>query len=147
MRPVLLLAVLALAGCATAPPREAVGRWDMQASATAGAALVHAGADGRERLRIACRRNPADLWVATGELRGSGAPVALTVGGETFTLTPADAEAGLSASAPLPPALPAALMGGGTVALSQGGRSAGPFPPPDARTAAAFAIACRGPVR
>lgn len=148
MRAAAALLALALGACATVgpePPDEAA-RWTMQASAAAGAALVHTDAEGREVLRIACRRGPQDLFVASAWLRGGGGPVRLTVGDEIFPLTALPGEAGLSAAAPWPDRLPAALMAGGPVTVSLGRRADGPHGAPDARTAAAFAIACRGPV-
>lgn len=51
------LALASLAGCATPS-----GGWTVQASATAGAAMVYRDVD--LELRIACRRNPADLFVS-----------------------------------------------------------------------------------
>ncbi|WP_334164661.1 hypothetical protein [Phenylobacterium sp.] len=147
MRAAAPLLAIALCACATVPPEppDEAARWTMQASATAGAALVHADAEGREVLRIACRRNPQDLFVASAWLRGAG-PVRLTIGEENFPLTALPDAVGLSAAAPWPDRLPAALMAGGPVTVSLGRRADGPHGAPDARTAAAFAIACRGPV-
>lgn len=147
MRSAAPLLALALCACATVrpePPDEA-SRWTMQASATAGAALVHTDAEGREVLRIACRRNPEDLFVATPWL-GGGGPAQLSVGEAVFALTVVEGGPGLAATAPWPTGLPAALMAGGPVTIRQGRRADGPHGPPDAKTAAAFAIACRGPV-
>ncbi|WP_374469070.1 hypothetical protein [Phenylobacterium sp.] len=141
MRWPLLLLILALAGCASAPEAPPPGTWALQASATAGSAIVRSDSGG-EALRIACRRDPPDLWVSTGRLHGEG-PVRLQVGAEPFTLAPAAEPQGLSAVAPLPDRLPAAMMGGGEITLSQGRRRLGPYPAPDAKTVAAFVIACR----
>lgn len=148
MRPAAPLLALALCACATArpePPDDA-SRWTLQASAVAGAALVHADAEGREVLRIACRRAPPDLFVASAWLKGGGGPVRLSVGAEEFPLTALPDEGGLSAAAPWPDRLPAALMAGGPVTVSVGRRADGPHGGPDPKTAAAFTIACRGPV-
>jgi|GEM_PF-4933368 len=148
MRAAVPLLALALGACATVrpePPDDA-SRWTLQASATAGAALVHADAEGREVLRIACRRNPEDLFVATPWLRGGAGVPQLSVGEAVFPLNPIDGGPGLTATAPWPSGLPAALMAGGAVTIRQGRRTDGPHGAPDAKTAAAFAIACRGPV-
>jgi hypothetical protein len=52
-----LLPALLLGACATES-----GGWTLQASATAGAAMVYRDVD--LELRIACRRDPADLFVS-----------------------------------------------------------------------------------
>ena len=152
MRALVPLLGLLAAGCATlkppAPAPEAEGgAWALQASATAGSALVRTDAAGGEQLRIACRRNPPDLFVATGQLRNTGAIVLLRAGRTTVPLTPAAEAEGLAATGPLSDTLPAALMGGGEISVTQAGRRLGPYPAPDEKTAAAFAIACRGSVR
>lgn len=138
-----LLAHLGLAACASTPDAPQ-GRWALQASATAGSALIVEDGQG-EALRIACRRDPADLFVTTSRLSGAaGAPV-LRVGEHTFPLGDPGEGPALTATAPIPPGLPAALMSGGIVSLDQGGRRLGPYPTPDSKTVAAFAIACRAP--
>jgi hypothetical protein len=137
MRQLAPLLAVVLAACATVRPEPAPS-WTVQASATAGSALIAADARG-EVLRIACRRNPADLYVASPRL-DDRAPVTLQVGDERFELAARDG----AATAPIPPALPAALMAGGAIALGQGRTRLGPYPAPDAKTVAAFAIACRG---
>jgi hypothetical protein len=144
LRPLAVIALLALAGCATVPTSRQ-GGWTLQASATAGAALVWADVAGREPLRIACRRNPADLYVASDIARPAAGPVTLHVDEASFTLTPARDEPRLAATAPMPDALPAALMSAKAVRLTHGAGRTGPFPAPNAKIAAAFAIACRGP--
>lgn len=148
MRPAAPLLALALCACATVRPEPAdeASRWALQASATAGAALVHTDAEGREVLRIACRRNPQDLLVVAPWLRDGGGPPLLSIGGAAFALNPVEGGPGLTATAPWPSGLPAALMSGDPVTVRQGRRADGPHGPPDAGTAAAFAIACRGPV-
>ncbi|MDB5452060.1 MAG: hypothetical protein JWO33_638 [Caulobacteraceae bacterium] len=144
LRPLIAATALLLAGCATIPPPKA-GAWALQASATAGAALVRTDNQGRDALRIACRRNPADLYVASDLAEPATGQIALTVDDRAFPLTARGEEPRLSATGPLPDGLPAALMSARRVALSYGGRRLGPFPAPDAKTAAAFAIGCRGP--
>jgi hypothetical protein len=52
-----LLALAVLAGCASPS-----GGWTLQASAAAGTAMVYRDVD--LELRIACRRDPADLFVS-----------------------------------------------------------------------------------
>lgn len=56
-RAVPFLLLTALAGCATPS-----GGWTLQASAVAGTAMVYRDVD--LELRIACRRDPADLFVS-----------------------------------------------------------------------------------
>lgn len=137
-----IAALLGLAACATAPDGPPPAKWALQASASAGSALILEDGQG-EALRMACRRSPADLMVMTNRLRSSGAPVVLRIGEETFSLAAQGEAAGLAAVAPVPPALAATLMSGNAVSLSQDSRSIGPFTAPDQQTAAAFAIACR----
>lgn len=134
------VACLVLAACVAPVPAS---RWTIQVSATAGAALVLAER-GDEVLRIACRRNPADLLLVTPRLAGRAGPVRLQVGTTAFDLH-ADADVDgsvLSASGPPSGALSTALFAGGAVSVSQGGASAA-FPAPDPATARAFAAACR----
>lgn len=144
LRPLAIVALLALAGCATVPVSRQ-GGWTLQASATAGSALVWGDHQGREPLRIACRRNPADLYVASDIAPPATGPVTLRVDEASFALTPTRDEPRLAATAPMPDALPAALMSAKAVRLTHDGGRAGPFPAPNAKIAAAFAIACRGP--
>jgi hypothetical protein len=134
------IAALAFAACRTpvAPPRAT---WTVHVSATSGAALVRTD-HGSETLRIACRRNPADLLVAAAHPAGGNGPVRLEVGTAAFNLH-ADADAPLlTATGPLGEALPAALTAGGTIVLHRGGAMAA-FGRPDSATATAFAAACR----
>ncbi|HEY8571851.1 hypothetical protein [Phenylobacterium sp.] len=138
MRPALaLVATSILAGCATAPPPQPAGRWSLQASATAGAALVFS-----DETRIACRRNPPDLLVSAPNGPGTGGKVTLSVGRQTFDLQGEAGAPSLVATGPLPPGLPAALMSGGPVVIRAGGANL-QMPPPDGKLAAAFAISCR----
>lgn len=141
-----LAPALVLGACASLPPPAVplAGGWKLHASATAGSALVRNDAKGREALRIACRRNPADLYVASDLLRAGPEPVLLSIGDKIFTLAPTGDEPRASGTAPIDPALPAALMSGAPIGLREDGRAAGPFPGPDAADAAAFVIACRG---
>jgi hypothetical protein len=135
---------LALAGCATAPP-PATGDWTLQVSATARTALARTDGRGRDAPRIACRRNPSDLYVASDLAGPATGAVALTVDDSAFPLVANGGEPRLSATGPLPDGLPAALMSARRVALNYGGRRLGPFPAPGPKVAAAFLIGCRGP--
>lgn len=152
MRPLALplaFAALALAGCAIdarkigLPVKGPKPTWDVQVSATAGAALVQHTPAGVEALRIACRRNPRDLYIASGGLPARAGPLALEVGGRSFPVTGQTEGPRLTAVGPWPDGLPAALMSGGAVRLALG-RETWAYAAPDAKTAAAFAIACRG---
>jgi hypothetical protein len=143
-RPLAVVALLALAGCASLPTSRQ-GGWTMQASGTAGAALTWTDVTGREPLKIACRRNPADLYVASDLARPTSGPVTLRIDEATFALTPTHDEPRLAAAAPMPDGLAAALMSARAIGLVGTARRIGPFPAPDAKISAAFAIACRGP--
>ncbi|HEY8616915.1 hypothetical protein [Phenylobacterium sp.] len=148
MKALSILVALAVAGCASLPaprPTAANGAWTLQASATAGSALVWTDSRG-EGLRIACRRNPADLWLATPRLKGTPGAVWLATGGDTFQLTAEGVAPVLSAVGPVPETLPSAITAGGGLGVRQGPRALA-FPSPDPKTATAFAIACRGPLR
>ncbi|MDB5450304.1 MAG: hypothetical protein JWQ52_1432 [Phenylobacterium sp.] len=142
--PAAVLAGLALAGCASAPMGASVapGAWSLQASATAGAALVFSDG-GRDVLRLACRRSPTELYLASDRLKPAHGEVGLEIDGHRFSLRPASDEPRLAAVAPMPDALPAALLSGGRIGVTADGHSLGPLPAPDGKTAVAFVIACR----
>lgn len=151
MRRVLALMLLSLAACAT--PHQPVGgppgpkaTWTVQLSASAGAALIQAAPAGHEALRVACRRNPTDLYVAAPGLAPTPRALTLQVGEKSFPLTGQTEGRTLAAVGPWPDALPASLMSGGTIRLRLGPQSWA-FTAPDAKTAAAFAIACRSAAR
>ena len=150
------LPLLLVAACA--PPPEpglapiqggpvALSGWTLQASAAAGTALIKTGPDGREELRIACRRNPADLWVLASRLRPIGSEERLSLGADdevTALVARPDLSRGegVEASGPIPEALLARLEAGATVGVSYGAqtlRTTGPDP----ALAARFALACR----
>ena len=87
------LAALILPSCATpSTSRE----WTMQASATAGAALIYH--DGQaDEVRIACRRNPADLYVRpTGFVAAAGNESLLLRSGDTVLTLRVTAIPGMS---------------------------------------------------
>ncbi|RAK58607.1 hypothetical protein DJ021_01755 [Phenylobacterium hankyongense] len=136
-----VLAGLALAGCASVP-MGAPGAWSLQASATAGAALVFADG-GRDVLRLACRRSPAELYLASDRLKPAHGEVRLDIDSHRFSLRPTADEPRLAAVGPMPDALPAALLDGGRISVTADGHSLGPLPAPDGKTTAAFVIACR----
>jgi hypothetical protein len=136
-----------LAGCASVPgpdPAGVTGEWSQQISATAGSSLTLSSA-GQDVLRLACRRNPTDLYLASDRLPAAKGPVRLQIGSHSFTMSPSGEEPRLAATSTVPAALPAALMSGAPIEVSAGGRTLGPLPAPEAKTAAAFAIACGGP--
>ena len=156
MSPRSLMPLLLLAACTARPqpglvPLQgpgpvALSGWTLQASAAAGAALIKTGQDGREELRIACRRDPADFWVLAGALTpiGSEERLSLGAGDEVVALVarPELRAQGVEASGPVPAALLARLETGATVGVSYGAqtlRTTGPDP----ALAARFAAACR----
>jgi hypothetical protein len=138
-----LLAALALAGCASlAPPKPAL-HWMLQASAAAGSALALTDDGGQDVLRLACRTNPPDLYLASDRLKPASSPVQLRIGDRVFALRPTSGEPRLAATAAMPDALPAALLDGGPISVSAGRETLDRLPPPDGKMAAAFVIACR----
>ena len=132
------VAALALAACTDSAPS---GQWTMQSSATAGSALVLTQ-NGSEALRIACRRNPADLLVTTPRLAGRRGPARLEIGDTAFKLRSAGDEPVLSATGPLTAALPLAMASGRAISVHQAGAATAAFPPPERKIAEAFASAC-----
>ena len=127
----------------------ALSGWTLQASAAAGAALVKTGPDGREELRIACRRNPADFWVRASRLRPIGSEERLSLGADDEVVAlvarpDLSRSEWVEASGPVPAALLARLETGAMVGVSYGAqtlRTTGPNP----ALAARFAAACRSP--
>jgi hypothetical protein len=136
------LAALAVAACATVPAPRSPGVWRLQSSATTGAALIFE-AGGHAVLQLACRRNPADLYVASDQLKATGGPVVLQVGARSFALTARTDEPRLAATAAIPDSLPAALMSGGAIGLSAGRQALPSLPAPDGKVVVAFVISCR----
>lgn len=138
------LATFALAGCATTGrgPATAQGAWRLQASASAGAALVFEDR-GRAVLQLACRRNPSDLYVAADGLKPASGRVTLQVGARRYDLGARPDEPRLAASGPIPDTLPAALMSGGAIGLTAVGQRLPPLPAPDGKVVVAFVISCR----
>lgn len=137
---------------AQAPPaaEQPAERWSLQASAAAGAAVILSDASG-ERLRIACRRNPADLFVSAPALTPIGSEERLTLGaGDELAVLVV--EQGLPEGAPLQavgamsPAWVEAMAAGRPVAVSYGAQQVkAPELPADVR--AAFAQGCREAAR
>lgn len=134
---------------APAPTAEAPvpeGSWRLEASATSGAALVFADADGVERLRLICRRGPTEFVAQAPDVAPIGSEERFTLGfgDELFTLV-ADVASGLpfvEARTSLTPQLVAALRSGRPVAANYGVSNLGPHPAPAPGVAEAFARAC-----
>lgn len=129
---------------AEAPAPE--GPWRLEASATAGAALVFADADGVERLRLICRRGPAEFVAQAPDVTPIGSEERFTLGfgDELFTMV-ADVSSGLpfvEAKAPLTAELIAALRSGRPVAANYGATNLGPHPGPATQVGEVFAKAC-----
>lgn len=131
------------------------GPWRLEASATAGAALVFGDSEGVERLRLICRPGPAEFIAQAPDVVPIGSEERFTLGfgDELFTLV-ADVASGLpfvEARTPLTPDLVAALRSGRPVAANYGATNLGPHPAPAPQVADAFANACEqslsGPTR
>lgn len=133
-------AVVALSACVTHG-----GGWNMQASATSGAAIVYATAGGDE-VRIACRRNPSDLMVHAGSFRAEPGIADLVIRsaayGIVLPLAPADGGEGVTAAGPVPDTIYDLLGNGAPMAL-QYGKQALAAPPLAPANRAAFLAACR----
>ena len=122
--------------------------WGLQSSATAGAALVHADEVGAEVLRIACRRNPADVHVEAAKLEriDSEERVTLGAGTELLTLvaTPGTPEGvAVTATGQLTPAFLEAVERGDRISVAYGATQFGPLPSVPDAVRAAFVTACR----
>lgn len=129
-----------------APEPGANGPWRLEASATAGSALVFSDAQGVERLRLICRRGPAEFLVQAADVQPIGSEERFTLGfgDQLFTLV-ADVSSGLpfvEARAPLTSALIAALRSGRPIAANYGATNLGPHPAPAEEVRQAFARAC-----
>lgn len=131
-----------------ATPAQAAEAWSLDASATAGTAAVLSYPGGAERLRIACRRSPAELYVEAPTIARIGSEERLTLGAgdELATLVAqvvdAPPEAPLTARGTLPAAWIEAMAAGRPLAVTYGATSLS-LPPLPADTRAAFAEACR----
>lgn len=149
------LLALQIAACerdATAPPPPATvapvieGPWRLKSSATAGAALVFSDDERVERLRLICRRIPAEFVVQAPDVVPIGSEERFTLGfGEQLFTLVADVGSGLpfvEARAPPTPELVAALRSGAPVAANYGATDLGPHPAPPADLAEAFARDC-----
>ncbi|HEX2561540.1 hypothetical protein [Phenylobacterium sp.] len=130
----------------TAPAPNDEGPWRLEASATAGSALVFSDGDGIERLRLVCRRGPAEFVAQAADVQPIGSEERFTLGvGETLFTLVADVSSGLpfvEAKAPLSPALIAALGSGQPIAANYGATNLGPHPPPQREVRDAFIRAC-----
>lgn len=138
------------AAAAQAPAESAAasaeGPWRLEASAAAGSALVFGDADGVERLRLICRRGPAEFVVQAADVQPIGSEERFTLGfgDQLFTLV-ADVSSGLpfvEAKAPLTPELIVALRSGRPIAANYGATNLGPHPAPEGDVREAFARAC-----
>ena len=157
-------AVIVLTGCgrgaapapeATAPEAAAEPSipaaplsWGVQSSATERSALVHADPDGVEVLRIACRRDPADLFVLAPKLTRIGSEERVTLGAGTELLTlvasPDTPEgAPVQASGQLMPAFLEAVERGDRISVAYGAAQFGPLPSVPDVVRAAFVAGCR----
>ena len=126
--------------------------WAVQSSATTGTALVYAGDEAKEALRIACRRNPPDLYVSAPEISRIGSEERLTLGAgsELATLvatpgTPDDAP--LEAAGQLSAAFLDAVERGERISVSYGATQFGPLPSVAETARAAFVAGCRQSLR
>lgn len=113
----------------------------MQASATAGAALIRTEG-GDEVLRIACRRNPADVWISTSLLHDGPGTVRLQIDQTILELVPEPDGPPLSASGPSNAAFPGVLGSGKAIRLQRGSEPGVAVEPPIRTTAQAFIAAC-----
>ena len=123
--------------------------WGVQSSATAGTALVHADEAGVEVLRIACRRNPADLYVLAPKLTRVGSEERLTLGAgsELVTMVASPTtpeEAPVEATGQLTPSFLDAVARGDRISVAYGATQFGPLPSVPDAVRAAFVAACRG---
>lgn len=124
-------------------------RWRLESPAAGGAALVHAGADGREVLRLACRPDAPGLQAEVPGIVRVGSEDRLTLGAgaepelAVFVVSMAGPDQGLRATGQAQPAFVAALAEGGEVRVSYGARQLS-LPPPPRGAGAAFAARCAG---
>jgi hypothetical protein len=106
------------------------------------------GEGGTERLRIACRRNPTDLFVSAPRLHGVPREERLTLGlgSNYFTLAvqqDLQPEAAVEASGSLTRQAVEALGDAGDIGVAYGQQSVGPFPVASLELRHRFAGACR----
>lgn len=131
------MAVCAIVSACSTPS----GRWRLQASATTGTAIVLGPGDGD--MRIACRRNPADVYVFASRLgrRARGDTVELRSGGHSLRMNVVSVEHGLEATAPITEPFLYMLNGRAPFEIDDGGRVVR-GPALDEATRSAFAEAC-----
>lgn len=120
---------------------SSAGQWQVQNSATAGAAIVLPLRN--SEVRIACRLNPSDLYVATTALgtRDSGGSLVLRSGGHSVELSVLSTERGVEAAGPVTGPLLFMLNGRAPMELRYGRRNIR-LPALDEATRNAFATAC-----
>ena len=148
--------LLPLVACAPDEPARptnapAASAWTMQVSASAGAALVLRSEIGAERLRIACRRQPAELYVVAPVFRQIGSEERLTLGAGDALATLVVAQntprgAPMAASGTLTEIFIEAVAAGRPIGASYGASQIAPHAPPS-ELAARFADACRQALR
>ena len=120
--------------------------WDMQASATAGTALVFNEGEADE-VRIACRRGPAEIYVRpVGFMAAPGdAPLHLRAGAEAIALDvlaiPGGSKA-IEAKGPLTPGFFTFMESGQPIHLEYAGQRRA-LPAPNAQLRTDFTRACR----
>lgn len=115
--------------------------WRVQSSATAGtAAILRVRGD---EVRIACRRNPADVYVGVDGLDGRSEDRTLTLssGGHTVLLPVIPSERGVAAAGQVTEPLLFMLNGGAGFEVAYGGRAVR-TPALNERARNALAIAC-----
>jgi len=147
VRTALALAGVLLVGACKDDAPAVESSWTLQASAAAGAALVHGGSGGPELLRIACRRNPPDLLVVAGTLRPVAGETVLDLGSGAFSVSltadlSLDPQAGVQAAGPIPAAFLAALEAGGALSVTYAGQTL-KLAAPEPELAGQFVKACR----
>lgn len=130
----------------TSSPAPAESQWTMQASATAGAAIVLTDEGGKEVFRLACRRSPADLYAAVPLLRRVGSEDRLTLGAgdelAVLVVSMEGPEEGLRATGARQPAFVSALAEGRAISFAYGQRQI-TLPPLRLDVRTDFAAACQ----
>jgi len=139
--PFAMMAAFILAACSVSVAPRAAGIWSTQVSATAGVALVRTEG-GKEVLRIACRRNPADVWIGTTLLPDGPGALRLQIGQTVLELVPESGEQGLSATGAPSAAFSQALGSGQPIYLHRANGPGVAVEPPARAAAEAFAAGC-----
>lgn len=147
--------MVALAACGEPEPPTAPaaagfpsGPWSLHASGAAGTAVVLSDETGAVRLRIACRRNPAELHVEAPAFSRINSEERLTLGaGDELAVLAASPGtpdgAPVSAAGSIPGAFVDALESGLPIGAAYGASYLRDLPPLPARERRRFAAACR----